>query len=172
MERMIDSKVVEIQGRKFRIAKFDAMTGSFMLMKVMNILAPVAKGLDFGKLTEFKDTSNITEFEDISNIKDSVMKHFDVSQIIMDLTSLSEQDFRYIQERCLKVCSEVLPAGDAPVLLNNGEFGVVDLKTDTMTVLALTAHALIFNVSSFFAGSPLSSMFKGILTTFQQDTPT
>jgi len=37
-----------------------------------------------------------------------------------------------------------------PVMLYDGRWGVEGLDTDTMTVLTLTIHTLIFNIADFF----------------------
>lgn len=150
-------KDVEIGGRTFRIKKFDALTGSFMLIKITGMLAPLFKNMDIGKLKDVKDVSEVSP------------DAFDISGIMAEIGNLSEQDFKYVQEKCLRVCSEVLPAGLSPVLNPNGSFGVIGIEEDTMTVLALTVHTLIFNVKGFFSGSPLASMLGGLLTSSPQD---
>jgi hypothetical protein len=145
-------KDVVINERTFRIKKFDARTGSFMVMKITKLLAPIVKHLDLSKVKDVKQASDVD------------LGAFDLSGIMNELGNLSEDDFTYIQDKCLKVCSEVLPAGLAPVLDKSGFFGVTDLEDDTMTVLALTAHAIIFNLQGFFQGSPLQKLFSGIST--------
>ena len=147
-----DSKEVEIKGRKFSIRKFDARTGSFMLIKVAGLLAPMfgkSFGVSFGKVVE--------------NAEDITMSDIDISGALSVLSTLSEKDFDYIQSKCLKVCYELL-AQPTPVLNDNGSFGVIGLENDTMSVMSLTVHALIFNVSGFFAESPLASMVGATLT--------
>lgn len=148
-------KDVEINGRKFRIKKFDARTGSFMLFKVTGLLAPLFKNIDLGKLKDVKSVSDVN------------VEALNISGVISELGNLSEKDFNYIQDKCLQACGEMLPAGFTPVLHSNGSFGVTGLEEDTVTVLALTAHALIFNVKGFFLGSPLASILGGISTTSQ-----
>ncbi|SFU71158.1 phage tail assembly chaperone [Alicyclobacillus macrosporangiidus] len=148
-------KDVEINGRKFRIRKFSARDGSYILIKVMSILAPMFQGLDLNQVQNVKDVSDVAS------------NGLDVFGMIAKLITLSESDFNYIQEKCLRVCSEHLPSGFVPVLNDNGSFGVLNLEDDTVTVLALTAHALIFNLQSFFAGSPLQGLVGGLLATPQ-----
>lgn len=150
-------KDVEINGRTFRIRKFDARTGSFMLLKITGLLAPLFKNLDLSKLKEAKDASEVK------------LEALNIPGLMSELGNLSEKDFEYVQGKCLQVCSELLPAGPTPVLNSNGTFGVAGIEDDTMTVLALTAHTLIFNVKGFFSGSPLASLVGGLLNTFPQD---
>lgn len=150
-------KDVEISGRKFRIKKFNAMTGSFMLLKVIGILTPLFKGVDIKK---FKDAKSL---EDLN---------IDFAEALSGLTSLPEKDFNDIQVKCLNICFEDLPGGLTPVLNDNGTFGVIGLEDDTMTVMALTVHVLLFNMMGFFPGNLSSFPLEGILNTFQQNAKT
>ncbi|TGE35874.1 hypothetical protein E4K67_22420 [Desulfosporosinus fructosivorans] len=144
-----DTKEVEIKNRKFVIRKFDARTGSFMLIKVTGLIAPMLKGLDLNNL-------QTKEGEEV-NLKD-----IDIAGVVSGLTSLTEPDFNYIHDKCLQVCFETLPSGATRVLNPDGNFGVIGLETDSATTLALVAHTLIFNVTSFFSGSPLGSVLGGL----------
>lgn len=147
-------KDVTINERKFRIRKFDARTGSFMLFKIMGLLNPLVKSLDLNKLKDVKDPSKVD------------LSAFNFSSILAEIGNLSESDFNFVQEKCLRVCYEDLPAGMTRVLNDDGHFGVVGLEEDTMTVLALTVHTIIFNLKGFFGGSLLASMLGGLSTTF------
>jgi len=150
----VDNKVVEIKGRKFVIRKFDARTGSFMLFKVMGIIGPILAGLDLDKIMDKVNTGGIAATD---------LKGLNIAEIVTGLSSLSESDYNYIYDKCLRVCFEDLDAGPAQVLNNNGKYGVIGLENDAATTLALIAHTLIFNLTSFFDGSPLSSLAGGIL---------
>lgn len=156
---MENYKDIEIKGRKWRITKFDARTGSYMLVKVMALIAPLFASLDFNALKDVKDP------------KDVDIKSLNIPGLISGLTSLPEEDFNYIQGKCLGVCKEMLPSGFTDIINQNGTYGVLDVEFDTMLLLSLTAHALIFNVMGFFEGSPLSSLAETISNTFQQNIP-
>ncbi|MGG3012298.1 phage tail assembly chaperone [Brevibacillus parabrevis] len=149
----IKHKDVQIGERTFRIKKFPAKTGSFVLIKVTKILAPLFAG--------FKPNLNAKSPEDFK------FDDFDFTSAIEQLSSISEQDFNYLQEQALKVCYEVLPAGLAPVLNENGMFGVENLEDDTATVMALMVHALGFNVTSFFQGSGLTGVVMSLVSNRQ-----
>lgn len=134
MEKRETHKIVEISGRKWRIEKFDAFTGSYIAYKVLGATLPM--GLE----------------EKVKGEKPSMDK----------MPVMSKQEFFELQLDCLRVCSEVLPAGSAKVIGDNGAWGVMNVEHDTVLVLALTAHALIFNVSAFFDGEAL----KGLVGSF------
>jgi hypothetical protein len=148
----MDFKDVDIKDRKFRVTKFDARTGSKVAFKLVNVVGNVVG-----------DVLGSTKPEEIS---------LDFAKIGGALASISDTDFDYIQDACLKVTSEHLGAGLTPILNDNGSFAVLGLDHDTATVLALTVHALVFNVMDFFAESPLASIVTGALSSFQSNTPT
>lgn len=151
MEIHEDFKEVTIKDRKFVIRKFDARTGSFMLIKVTGLIAPMLKGLDLSKIQ--------AKEEGAFNLKD-----IDIPSVVSGLTSLTEQDFNYVHDKCLQVCFEELPAGSMMVMNSNGSFGVIGLETDSVTTLALVAHTLMFNVTGFFGAELFSSISRGILS--------
>ena len=143
MEKREISKDVEIGGRKFRISKFDALTGSYIAYKVMTQMLPMLSGLqgspdDPGKVSAV------------------------ISGLMQGKASMSKADFIDLQRDCLSVCSEVKMVGsqEAPVriLLENGSWGVEGLENDVSTVLMLTVHALFFNLQSFFDVGALEQM--------------
>ena len=134
-------KIIELEGRKFKITKFDAMKGSYMLFKVIGIITP---------LIETLRKSCKGNAKDVKDIKDINLEGLNFTEIAAGLVNMKEQDFKYIQENCLKSCYEILAAGDAPVLNENGTYGIIGIETDLKTVMALTIHSLMFNVSGFF----------------------
>ena len=146
-------KSVEINGRKFRIKKFSARDGSFIVLKVSALLAPMFEGMKWDKLSNAKKPEDV----DTSQIN--------IAQMFGKLTELKESDFSYLQGKCLRVCEEELKAGYTPVLADNGMFAVNGLDDDVLTVMALTVHALVFNLSGFFTGTGLGGLLNGLLTT-------
>jgi len=121
-------KEIEIKGRKFRINKFDALTGSYIAYTLMNEVLPMGLNMKAG----------------IPMPKNS--------------TKMTKEAFSELQKDCLRVCGEMLDAGFAPVIDENGNWGVNDLEYDTATVLNLTIQVLVSNVSSFFDESLLRSL--------------
>ena len=149
----MDYKDIVLKDRNWRITKFDARTGSKIVKKLVAIIASFFRATDVKRLEDIK-------LEDIK---------IDMSSVINALGDIKDEDFDYIQTACLKVVSEVKGTGFIPVMNDNGTFGVIGLDNDTMTVLHLTAHALVFNVTGFFQESPLASMFEGMFSSFRQN---
>ncbi|WP_061342990.1 phage tail assembly chaperone [Clostridium botulinum] len=149
MEMPKNNKDIEINGRSFRINKLDARTGSFMLFKLMKILPAILENINLDKL----NLENLS----IDNLKD-----LNLTQMLNPIFELPEEEFRYIQDNCLKVVYEILPAGLQLVLNKNNEWGVLDIESDTGLVMNLTIQSLAFNLMGFFAGSPLTSIIEGV----------
>lgn len=135
--------------RKFRINKFDARTGSYILYTVMSRFLPSILQLKSGAET-ITDMSKTVNPEDI------------VSSITM-----SDGEFNKLQNAALQVCEEILPAGATPVVDASGNFSVIGLEKEAVAVFVLTAQALVFNLSGFFGEDGLTSLLSGI----QQVTP-
>jgi len=150
MDIPITHKDIEVNNRNFRLNKMDARTGSFMLFKLMKILTPIFKNI--------KKDSKEMKLEDLN-----------LSELASSLFDLPENEFNYIQDNCLQVIDEILPAGAQKVLDKYGIFGVNNIEFDTALVMNLTIQSLVFNVSSFFPENLLSSITKG-LNTFQPNS--
>ncbi len=132
-------KIVELAERRWRIEKFDALTGSFIAYQVMTKMLPSLMQLQ-----------NAKPEEQAAAMQAGLMS-----------SSMSKAEFIAFQKDCLSVCKELQSAGgqELPVnvMMADGKFGVSDLDNDVMTVLALTIHALLFNITSFFEENALKS---------------
>jgi hypothetical protein len=141
-------KFVTIADRKWRVGRFDALTGSYIAFTVMTKMLPMIAELMGGKAAGEPDVNALA------------------AGMMNSRATLSREDFLSLQKDCLMVCSEVKEVAgvDAPlpVLLTSGAWGVADLEHDVSSVLALTVHALFFNISSFFEGDALKGMMAGL----------
>jgi hypothetical protein len=144
-------KNIEVDGRKFKLTKMDARTGSYMLFKLMKIITPIFK--------------NIKQ----DSLEDASMEDLNLTELFSSLFDLPRDEFEYIQDSCLKVVYETLKAGEQPVIDKTGNWGVIDIEYDTSLVMQLTIQSLIFNVKGFFSGNLLDSITKR-LTTSQQNS--
>lgn len=140
-------KNIEIDERKFVLGKFDARTGSYILFKLVGILKPLFNSL--------KDMENADDI--------------DFTELASSLFSLPEAEFKYIQDNCLMITSEILPGATAQVLDKFGTWGSENIEFDTKLVLELTVKSLVFNLSNFFDAKMLSSLSNS-LSSFQQNS--
>lgn len=126
-------KDVEISGRKWRVGRFDAMTGSYITMLVLMQMLPM--GLD---------------------------EQVGLGSVSKGRSLMDKKTFFDVQSDCLRVCSELQSIGDnvAPVrvMLDDGRWGVSGVEDDVTIILALTIHTLIFNISDFFQEDALSTL--------------
>jgi len=140
---------ITIFDRRWKIKKFDALTGSYIALKLMSKLSHIAFELASG-----------------NKINTVVV----AMSIATEIGTLSKQEFREIQEECLHVCSLIQVVGeqtlDAPLRLPNGRWAVGDLEDDSLLVMTLISHVLLFNMTSFFDGNALkesAKTFEGLI---------
>jgi hypothetical protein len=145
VEKRETFKVVEMGGRKFRIEKFDALTGSYIAYTLLNLALPpmlgkqlAGSGIPVGGSSEGR--------------------------------MMSKQEFFEFQKDCLGACYEVLDGNTPPVMTENG-FGVIGLEKDLSTVLMLTVHVLLFNVLSFFEDGLWAGLLAELPSIPQPDVP-
>lgn len=132
-------KIITIGERKFRINKFDAFTGSYILYNLMEKMLPMM-------------------LESKANIGDSTLE----SNLPSNRKPMTRDEFKAFQLDCLRACQEVLPAGNSSVIDVNGNFGVLGLESDTAIVMRLTIEALVFNIASFFEEGSLDSILSAM----------
>lgn len=127
-------KIFEFDERKFRIGKFDAMTGSYIAYQLMGQFLPMGLKLD------------------------------GIPSAPAGSKTMSKSEFIELQTECLKVCEEMLPAGPAPIINENGSWGIEDIKNDAKTALALTVQSLMWNVADFFDENLLQALATGFVS--------
>lgn len=143
MSKRETSKIIELSGRKFKIEKFDALTGSYIAFALMEKFLPM--GLE-GRA----GLTNMPKGREL----------------------MTRQEFTQMQKDCLGVVSEVLPAGSRPVIAENGHWGVNDIEKDTRLVILLTVHALAFNIAGFFDGEGLTELKASLQDIFPANIKT
>ena len=135
-------KIVEIQGRKFEIRSFDAFTGSYIAFTLMEKMLPM--GMEAKVMNAVKADGG------------------DAAVSLPSRALMSKGDFIAFQRDVLSVVGEVLPARTAPLLNENGSWGVADIEDNAMLVILLTIHALVFNIAGFFTGDGLKELKAGL----------
>jgi hypothetical protein len=137
-------KDIEIGGRNFRINKFDALTGSYIMYTLLTQILPMGLG------------------KKIEGLADVAPEGSGVS-----IPAMSKETFTGLQKDCLQACSEVRSVGGVflpvQVLMKDGRWGVEDLENDAPMAMMLTIQALGYNAQSFFEGNVLET-FKNSFT--------
>lgn len=128
------TKDATIKKRDYQIGKLDALVGSYIAVTIATKFLPVIMNegsMGLGELPKGR-------------------------------TEISEAEFRTIQKHCLMVCKRYEGESRAPmsVMTTDGRFALPDLEKDIVTVLGLTFHALVFNVTPFFEEGGLNSLMS------------
>lgn len=123
---------VEINGVKYQVGRFKARTGSWIVAQILTKMLP-------------------------SFIERALAKEAG-AQLASGRALLSEEEFENIQGHALAVCRRYEGGIPMPVFVPPNTWAIKELEYDLMTVMALTAHALVFNVTPFFAEGGLSQL--------------
>lgn len=108
----------------YRVGHFSPRVGSFILMQVTTKLLPAFMG---GSIS------------------------FKGMPFALGGTAMTEEEFYTVQNHCLAVCSRMGESGTpAPIMMANGKLDPA-VADDFPTVMALTIHALKFNIEPFFS---------------------
>lgn len=125
-----NSKLIDINERTFKINKFDPLMGNYILLQLVQFILP------FG----ISDKVGVPEA-----LAESVNR-----------VNMSKKDFLELQRDILSVCFEALPAGDAPVVREDGTYGIIDFNSQI--AIQLLIATVTFNFSDFFGESGLTSL--------------
>lgn len=123
-------KELEIDGRTFVIYKFDPLLGNYVALQVLSLTLP------FGISDKINDAVGMK----VGNSSNKMM---------------GKQEFLDLQRDILSVCFEKLPAGETPVVRENGTYGISDFTASI--ALQLLIGSIAFNLTDFFGVLPSTS---------------
>ena len=188
MEARVVTKNIEIEGRKFVVKKYTAMDGLKVAKLILAKVIPIFQ--DFvplvTKISSRKSTVALNK--DGADGSASNIIRFSVRALPLQcaasgnprphgsgcilavpaIEKVSGEDFDYIVTKSLQNISEVLPAGEAPVMYSNGTYGVEGVEYDPILVLRLTCEAVMWSCGDFFDGSRLTSVMSPLFSGYQQ----
>jgi hypothetical protein len=146
VDKKESSKIVEINGRRFKFNRMDALTGSYVATKLLSKLSSVAMAIVAGAV----DDMNLIAIE-----------------IAREISSLNKNEFFELEMDALGVVDElknVTGMDDAiPIRHSGGTWAVEGIKDDIVLLMPLVVHSIMFNLSPFFDGDAL----KRVIGTFQ-----
>ena len=149
-----NEKTVTIKDRTFKIGKFDAFTGSYIAFTLFEKMMPM--GVEEKVMSVLKAEGNNPE-----------------AMLPQGRALMTKGEFFAFQRDCLSVVKEVKKGGhEQPILNSNGSWGVLGIERDTMLVLVLTLHALLFNVSGFFTENGLKDLADSFKDMIPSNMPT
>lgn len=137
-------KKVIIKDEEYSIKKFDAKTG----LKLARLVLSKAQPLVALMANADNETDGATGI-------DTYRAAFSILQ------SLSDEDIDDLVDKCLRVCSKMLPGGPCKILDATGHYGVDGVEYDVGLTLMLCYEAIKWGASDFFGeNSSISSLFK------------
>lgn len=146
-------KELEINGRTYQIAGFDARTGSKLLARLM------ARFIKMGSEAA-SDNSPVTVSEvpaDQAENPNALLQFL--------LLNLSDVDFDYVQTHALAVVTRLEGDSNAPLpITRNGVITPKDLKDDIATIMQLTSESLFANLSPFFTKAAIQKQMQAQAT--------
>ena len=122
---------VEVGGKKYRLTKMDARTGSYIAAKLALLAAPLLKkggSVDDNAMAALVPGLNRKDFEEIQTL------------LLKRVKLLREKDGIFLPE---------------PILKADGSFVDEELEYSTAAVMNLTVQSVMFNVGDFFAEAGL-----------------
>jgi hypothetical protein len=126
-------KDITIDEIKYRIAKFDPLTGGYILFKLLTgVIAPI---LPMIKLPTWLQDFIISKTKGSSTKLDKD-EFIDLEKDLLSIVRYEET----IEEKSIFV----------PIMRPDGTFNVDELNDDLSTVLVLMGHVITFNSSGFF----------------------
>lgn len=166
MNARVITKNVEIEDRRFVVKKYTAMDGLKVAKLILAKVIPVFQ--DFMPLLKNRQNGEL-KAEAESNMIAEVVENFSLDTVAAALEKISGDDFDYIVSKSLQSITEVLPAGESPVMYANGTFGVENVEYDPILVLRLTCEAVMWSCGDFFDGNRLTSVMKPLFNGSQQN---
>lgn len=139
------TKIIELNGYKFKIKKLNAFTASYIAVQIGFSLA--------GGLINVGNTNKV----------DMLQKA---------ISGIDKDKFIEIQKDCLSAVEILnnINGSEMPeaLILNNGSLSHKELENDFMTIILLTIEVVMFNVEGFFGEKGLQSLTNSLQTNSKQ----
>jgi hypothetical protein len=144
-------KDIDLDNRRWRITRLPALAGNTLALKVLSRLGGLVTGAIGGAFPT---------------------KEMLAMVLMQELGSFSTSEFMEIQVTALSVCSELKSISEGhseaphPIRLSDGRWSDKELEEDGPLVLALTCHALVFNLAPFFDVNALKLIGESFKTAY------
>ncbi len=149
--------------RRFRVKKYPALDGLKIakvfvakILPVFQSFIPLVSEAQKGRANAEYILSNLGQFLTLDGIAETMDK-------------ITPEDLDYIMQKSLQNVSEMLPAGDAPVMSPDGTYGVMDVEYDAVLVLRLVCEAVMWGVGDFFDGNRLASVLSPLTSSLSRN---
>lgn len=143
-------KTIEINGDMYQIQKFTARDGLKLARLVLAKIAPIIPLLSEDDKKQAvkaaKAGGKKSEETTTPNVDDQAV----YSAVTVALDHLDDKDMDYLMDKCLRVCSKVLPAGPMPIIDENGYYGIPEAEYDMALTVRLIVEAIKWGAADFF----------------------
>ncbi len=139
------TKIIELNGYKFKIKKLNAFTASYIAVQIGFSLA--------GGLFS---AGNVNK----------------VDMLQKAISGMDKEKFIEIQKDCLSAVEIIndVNGSEMPeaLVLNNGSLSHKELENDFITIMLLTIEVVMFNVEGFFGEKDLQSLTNSLQVNLKQ----
>lgn len=150
------SKIVEIDGTRYQVRRLMPDVGSHILSTILTAGLRGARGMSSAE----EASPSVGEQKAEPPVEDVVR--------VMVLAACGEMDFatrRFIQTKCLAVCSRMESANDGPelpmpIVNDAGVWAITEIRDNLSLVLRLEMEALVFNLSDFLEKGGMKSLLE------------
>lgn len=158
MESRIIEKAVEIEGHRYVIRKYTAMTGIKLAKLFIAKLLPLFQGFMPLLIDAVKNKTQGASVPLPTELFDRLDEMLSLDQIAETLDKMSEEDLEAVVHQSLMCVSEVLPAGNSPVMRPDGSYGVEGVEYDPLLTIRLVVEAVRWGLGDFFSANRWNSI--------------
>jgi hypothetical protein len=166
MARII-TKTIEVEERTFVVKKYPAIEGLKIAKVLMAKILPMFQSF-MPLIAESQKDGGVSAEKVLANLGD----YLSLDSIADTLDKVTPADFEYIMQKSLQSAFEMLPAGEAQVLNNDGTYGVLDVEHDPLLVLRLVCEVVMWGIGDFFDGKRLTSIMSPLSSSFPRTQKT
>ena len=153
-----------ISTRKFAIKKYIPLDGFIILKTFTAKILPAFQSFMpiIGEVQKLGKS-------DIATVIDIMGNYISLDSIAATLDKVSPDDLGYIFKKSLQTVYEILPAGEAQVLNDDGTYGVLDVEHDMLLTLRLVCEAVMWGISDFFDVRRLTSIMSPLFSSLPRN---
>jgi hypothetical protein len=146
MQQIARTSTVTVSDQEYQVRKMTAAVGSYIWQLLMAACFKAQQSMpDTKEQPSTKPEEESSAEEKLRGLCGIAFMHLDF------------KDYEFIQTNSLKVISRVESVGAAstplPIMTDSGQWAVPEIADDLMLVTRLMVEAIVFNLSSFLAGS-------------------
>ena len=156
-------KTIEVEGRTFVVKKYPVEEGFIIAKLLMAKILPMFESF-MPLIVESQKGSGVNAESVLANLGE----HLSLSHIAEALDKVTPADLKHIIRKSLQSAFEILPAGEAQVINDNGTYGVLDVEYDYLLVLRLVCEVVMLGAGDFFDGNRLTSIMSPLFSFLQQ----